>query len=108
MTPTTLPPKMTEKQFRQMIYDAARLLSYRVYFTWTSIHSPAGFPDLVLCKPRSTGDGRVIFAELKTDKGKVTPAQQAWIDDLAAAGMEAVVWRPADIDAILATLAQED
>jgi len=46
-----------------------------------------GFPDLVLAKK-----GRMtIFAELKSDKGRVTPEQQRWIDLLGGE-----VWRPGD------------
>lgn len=59
--------------------------------------SAAGFPDLVLCR----GD-RVIFAELKTQKGRLSAAQIEWLDALRvvesnAAGRVTVrVWRPAD------------
>jgi len=38
----------------------------------------------------------VIFAELKTDKGKLSEAQAAWIAELGAAGAEVYVWRPQD------------
>lgn len=94
-TPVTLPP-ITEKQFAQQVVSYARLMNWRVYQTWNSLHSPAGFPDL--CMVRLS---RVIFAELKSDKGKPTPEQEAWLADLEATGkVEAYLWRPSDFGAM--------
>ncbi|MFZ8417681.1 VRR-NUC domain-containing protein, partial [Staphylococcus aureus] len=54
---------------------------------------PAGFPDLVLVH----GDrGRILYRELKSTKGRVSPAQTEWINDLISAGQDAGVWRPQD------------
>lgn len=92
-------PVITETQFRQQVIDLAKVFGFKTYFTWTSIHSPKGFPDLVLRKPP-----RIIFAELKTDKGIVTPAQQEWHDDLIACGQEAYIWRPSDFEKIVEAL----
>jgi hypothetical protein len=93
--------RYSERQFREQIVTLARLRGWAVYWTWTSIHSPAGFPDLVLCRPP-----RLIFAELKTATATVTPAQQEWLAALGACGTsEAFLWRPADwpqVDAALA------
>lgn len=55
-----------------------------------------GFPDLALAK-----DGRVLLAELKTDDGKPTPQQVAW---LAAAGGHGRLWQPRHWEAILLDL----
>jgi hypothetical protein len=63
------------------------------YCTWRSIHSPAGYPDLCLAKP-----GRLIYAELKSEKGKVSDKQREWLDTLKAAGAEAYVWRPSQFE----------
>lgn len=81
--------------------DLARLLGWAVYRTWISIRSPAGFPDLILARP-----GRpLILAELKSDRGRLTPAQEAWLDLLKQVpGVEVYVWRPADLEAIAAVL----
>jgi len=49
-----------------------------------------GFPDLVLVRER------VLFVELKTDSGRVSPEQRAWLESLRAAGAGAHVWRPRD------------
>ena len=54
-----------------------------------------GWPDFLALR----GD-RIVVAELKTAKGRVELAQQAWLDAWAAAGAEVFVWRPTDLDAI--------
>jgi hypothetical protein len=99
--------KQSERDFRQQVVQLAQLRGWLVYWTWTSIHSPAGFPDLVLCRPAQDGrPGRIVFAELKTATGKVTLAQQEWLAALGACtGVEAALWRPADWLLIDATLA---
>lgn len=91
----------SERDFRQQVVQLAQLRGWLVYWTWTSIHSPAGFPDLVLCRPP-----RLIVAELKTATGKVTLAQQEWLAALGACtGVEVALWRPADWATVDATLA---
>lgn len=92
--------RITEKQFQQQVIDLARLCGFRVYHTWLSIRSAAGFPDLVLARPP-----RLIFAELKSDRGALTPAQHDWLTALrCCAGVEVYVWRPADWEQIVAVL----
>src|SRR5438093_187268 len=54
----------------------------------------AGFPDWVLAHP---GHERVIYAELKTEIGRVSPEQRRWLDVLTASGHEVHVWRPRDL-----------
>lgn len=69
----------------------ARRLGYLVYHTHRSDGSDPGFPDLVLLK-----GSRIIYAELKTQGGRVSPAQRDWLEGLQAAGHEVHVWRPSD------------
>lgn len=59
----------------------------------------AGFPDLVL-----VGNGRVIFAELKTDTGRLSPRQKRWLEALEDAKVETAVWRPRDWQEIVRVL----
>lgn len=40
---------------------------------------------------------RLMFAELKTSKGKLRPEQIFWIGVLRSAGVEVHVWRPEDL-----------
>jgi hypothetical protein len=96
-------PSMREAELQAGVVDLAHALGYRVaHFRpamtahgWRTPVSAdgAGFPDLVLCRAR---DGRIIVAELKAEKGRVTEAQRAWLDDLSAAGVPVFTWWPAD------------
>lgn len=95
--------KVSERDFRQQVIDLAILLGFKVYFSWTSIHSPAGFPDLVLISPERK---RVLFCELKSEKGKTTLAQDEWLKALADCGQTVYLWRPGDFDEIVKILRQ--
>jgi len=88
---------VTERDLREWVRDLCGLFGWKMYFSWTSIHSPRGFPDLVLANPEQK---RVIFAELKTEKGKLTGHQEEWLKALLDCGQECYVWRPADIEMI--------
>ena len=116
---------MTEAQFQRSVIELAQLNGWKVaHFrpaqngkgAWRTpvAADGAGFPDLVLVK-----DGRLIFAELKTNTGRVRPEQKSWFDELCMVGLDsagchecggvrifydAVIWRPRDWDDILATL----
>lgn len=66
----------------------------------TTSTSVVGWPDLTLWR-----DDRLIFAELKSDTGKTTPEQEAVLASLRLIPCAHVaVWRPADIDAVVAAL----
>jgi len=84
---------MTEKAWGGRVEQLARLNGWKFYHTWQSIHSAPGFPDYVFVR-----DGEVMYVELKTEKGKLTPAQLTWRDLLVAARQEYYVWRPNMID----------
>ncbi|MBA4187575.1 MAG: hypothetical protein C0467_06105 [Planctomycetaceae bacterium] len=62
----------------------------------------AGFPDLILVKA-----GRpVVYAELKSDGGKTSSAQDMWLETLRLTPSQAFVWRPDDwpeIEKVLGT-----
>lgn len=49
----------------------------------------AGFPDLVMA-----GHGRVVFVELKANKGRIHPEQETWINLLRESGATVFVWKP--------------
>ncbi len=92
---------VTEKDLREQVRDLCKLFGWKMYFTWTSIHSPKGFPDLVLVSPARK---RVIFAELKRDGGRLTEHQEEWLVALEAAGQEVYIWRPKDFENIVVLL----
>jgi hypothetical protein len=84
---------MTEKAWQAVVLDLARLHGWQAYHTFDSRRSQPGFPDLVLWRR-----GELIFVELKTDKGRVTPDQLRVISGLEDAGQQVYVWRPDDLD----------
>lgn len=92
---------MTEDQFQSTLIEAARLLGWLAYHTHDSRRSEPGFPDLVLVHPKRR---RLVFAELKSERGTVKPAQLRWHEALIAAGQEIYVWRPADLQAAVKLL----
>lgn len=102
---TDLSIPVTEAQLQQAVIETARTFGWRVaHFrpaqTKHGWRTPVaadgkGFPDLCMVNPRS---GRLIFAELKASKGKLTAEQEAWMRDLAAAlpAADVCLWTPED------------
>lgn len=84
---------LTEAAFQQHVVDYARLNGWWVYHTHDSRHSQAGFPDLTMCRGH-----RLLFAELKTETGLISPAQLDVITRLRSTPAEVYVWRPSDFD----------
>lgn len=93
---------MTEIQLQQHVLAAAARLGLRTaHFRpartanggWrTPVQGDGkGFPDLVI-----TGPAGVLFAELKSQTGRLSVDQQQWRDHLAAAGAWWRLWRPLD------------
>lgn len=53
-----------------------------------------GFPDLILPAPSKTHPGLAI--EMKSDKGRASPEQSAWLAHLSAHGWDTHILRSAD------------
>lgn len=87
-------PKVSEAAFQQAVVELAKLRHWLVFHDYDSRRNAAGFPDLVMVHQRT---GEVIYAELKTHKGRVSQAQQRWIDALTLGGASVHVWRPAHL-----------
>jgi hypothetical protein len=94
---------ITEAQLQGTVEQMATVLGWRWYHTHDSRRSVPGFPDLAMVH---AGQRRVLFAELKSERGRLRREQRAWINDLDAAGQEVYVWRPVDLVSglVLATL----
>lgn len=92
---------LTEKQWQAQVVEWAHRGGWRVFHVYDMTRSAGGFPDLVLVKP-----GRpVIYAELKTVNGRISPQQKAWLADLKdAEGADVYVWRPTDEAVVKAAL----
>ena len=88
----------SERVFQNHVVRMARALGWKVYHTHDSRRSAPGFPDLCMVRER------VVFAELKTNTGRVSSAQREWEDALRSAGAEHWVWRPDDLHLIERTL----
>lgn len=96
---------MNETEWQQSVIELAQAYGWRVaHFRaaktergWrTPVQADgAGFPDLVLVRPPE-----LLFAELKSDKGRLSPDQVQWLSDLALCGIVAEMWRPRDFDAV--------
>jgi len=85
---------MSERDLQSNVIDCAGKLGYTlIYHTWSSVHSPGGFPDLVLCRP---SDGRCLYIELKSERGKLTTSQVEWLEGLHACGQETYLFRPSE------------
>ena len=79
---------MTEAELQNAVIDLCKLLKWRWFHPYDSRRSVAGWPDLVLVKDR------IIFVELKSEKGRLSPAQRQWRDDIQGAGGEWYLIRP--------------
>ena len=100
---------MSEAELQTTVIEMAQALGYRVaHFRacrtekgWrTPVEADGkGFKDLVMARPMSkTRAGRVIFMELKREGGRVTEEQREWQRVLLAAGAEAYICEPHDLD----------
>lgn len=100
---------ISEADWQATVTDLAAVHGWRVFHArpartargWATpvAYDGAGFPDLVLVRER------VVFAELKSHRGKVTGDQQAWLDSLGRGGAEVYVWRPDDFEEVREVLA---
>lgn len=81
-----------ERDFQDTVVALARLYGWSVYYIPDSRRSPEGYPDLTLARK-----GVVWHWELKSQKGRVSPAQDRW---LAALGPTGHLFRPSDLDRI--------
>lgn len=82
--------RLNEKELAVAVAQTARDRGWRRYHTHRSDFSPAGFPDETLVR-----GGRLVIAELKSEGGKLSPLQAAWLEDLGqVAGIEVYLWRP--------------
>jgi len=101
---------INEATFMQLVTETAQWYDWHTFHPkpaqlagryLTAFDGLAGFPDLVLARrPDSKNPGGVIFAELKTVKGKTSAKQRIWLDTLELAGAETYLWRPTDWDFI--------
>jgi len=99
----TMHELMPEASLQGTIMQAASLQGYLCYHTNDSRLLEPGFLDLVIA-----GHGRLIFWELKSANGTVSPEQQQWLDALSTVVKPPLVEviRPADLDRCLKVLSR--
>lgn len=97
---------ISERAFQSQVVRYARLMGWRVWHD-NATNAPklcrsckqplklprneAGLVDLILLRRP-----RVVWAELKSERGKVSPEQASFIAELRAAHQEVYLWRPSD------------
>ena len=96
-----LASEMSEADLQDCVIAMAKSLGWRVHAEraainqrgkWsTPIQGDEGYPDLTL-----TNETRLLFVELKSENGKLTPGQEEWIRLLRSSHVKSFVyvWRP--------------
>lgn len=91
---------MSEAELQRFIEQALTTFGWIWHHAGDSRRSTPGLPDLVAVRAP-----RLIFAELKSTRGKMRPEQEAWLSSLRLVpGAEVYVWKPADLDGALELL----
>ena len=80
---------MTERELQEHVRQLCAGLGLFHYHTRSSKGSAPGWPDSVII-----GRGGILFRELKTEHGTVSPEQRHVGDLLTRAGGNFAVWRP--------------
>lgn len=96
---------LDERSFQAQVIQLARMNGWRVFHpmkmqsrdgSWrTALSGDKGWPDLALAHSQRG----FIIAELKADKGRLSPDQHLWLSALAP-WAEVHVWYPADLTRI--------
>jgi Holliday junction resolvase len=84
-------PKITETDIRRQVRDYLRIRGWFVFHVLQGLGCYLGVTDLIAVK-----DGRVLFIELKTARGRQSQHQKKFQADLEAAGGEYVLCRGVD------------
>lgn len=102
-----LDAQVSERDMQQAVMDACRLGGWNAYHVFDARRSPEGFPDVLAIR-----GGEMLVWELKTARGRTTPAQASWLRSWQVFGeahglgayLEARVVRPCDMPEALARL----
>ena len=102
---------VSERDFQRSVVELATALGWMIYhqldagtckkcgaFNFSKRIGP-GYPDLTLA-----GHGRVLFVELKAEKGRVSTDQKEWAERLDAGPGEYYLFRPSQWDEVVEVL----
>ena len=94
---------ITERELQANIVAFAEMCGWLVYHTYDSRRSNRGFPDLLMVRSFV-----FVAIEVKTEKGKVSEHQEAWLAALSALPGAAFVgvvrpsdWFAGELDSVL-------
>lgn len=82
--------EISEAKLQKLVENYCLQLGLLYYHTHDSRRSVAGYPDLTIL-----GAGGLLLAELKSETGKLSRAQKAWVDASIASHTPVRIWRPA-------------
>jgi hypothetical protein len=85
---------MTERELQAEVVRLVEAGGGLWYHAESPRKDPPGFPDLTIVMP---GD-EAIFAELKSDTGRLRPEQVAWQRALTASRSRYYIWRPEHLE----------
>ena len=90
-------PSASEAEHQAAVTEALTLGGWLWHHNADSRRATPGLPDILAVR-----GGRLLAWELKTEKGRVRPEQQRWIEALAEVpGVEARIVRPDSLDDLL-------
>jgi hypothetical protein len=100
---------ISESSFQQQVKALAYLHGWSLHHSQPSMTrtgryittGSTGFPDIVMAHEKRG----LIFAELKTEKGRASEPQLQWLATLKPHA-ECYLWRPSDLDFIATRLSQ--
>lgn len=99
--------ELSERQWQKVVLDMFKIYGWRTAHFDASVRvvgkertfvgdvGSKGFPDIIACRPK-----RIIFAELKSEKGRLSEQQKEWLALLNISDAETYVWRPSDYNDI--------
>ena len=87
----TIALTVTEAQLQDQVLLLAKWTGWASYHPYDSRRSTPGYPDLTLVRGK-----RLVFAEMKSEKGRISLDQRRWLGWLDDAGVEVYLWRPSD------------
>lgn len=90
---------LSETDWQAQVVKLAQIHGWTVTHHLRSRGTLEGWPDLSLIRPPE-----FMVAELKTETGKLSHAQDVRLAQLEACGIEVHVWRPSDLPEILRRL----
>lgn len=84
---------MNESELERKVQELIRFYGLFGFHARDSRRSAGpGFPDWVIC-----GKAGLMFRELKSETGELSPEQRRWRNILQATGHDWSIWRPADL-----------